>query len=72
MLPVTKNSELTGTIKKYMEIRHITTDKLAVAGHMSKRTYQNRMKNPGTFSLEEIRRIFDRLNVPEEERRGYI
>lgn len=72
MLPVTKNSELTGTIKKYMEIRHVTADKLATAGGMSKRTYQNRMKLPGTFSLDEIRRIFDRLKVPEEERRGLI
>ena len=72
MLPVTKNSELAGTIKKYMEIRHITADKLAVAGQMSRRTYQNRMKEPGTFSLDEIRRIFDRLKVPEEERRGYL
>lgn len=57
MLPVTKSSLLKGTIKKYMEIRHVSPVSLALAGMMSERTFYKRMNNPGSFKLDEIQRI---------------
>lgn len=72
MVPVTKDSVLTGTIDKYIAIRHSSKEKVASAALISKRTLHNRRKRPSSFTLEEVRRIFDYLKVPVEEREGYL
>ena len=72
MVARTKNDDLIGTIAKYKAIRHVSDDRLAMAARLAPRTYRNRKQKPESFSLKEIRGIFDCLKVPEEERMGYL
>ena len=72
MVPVTKDAVLIGTIDKYIAIRHSNRRKVAAVARVSPRTMSSRRENPETFRIDEIRRIFDYLKVPEEERRGYL
>lgn len=62
-----KDKELVGVIRKYIYIRGVNVEDLAIAMRMSEATYYNRLKNPGNFSIEEIRKISKKLDMPTGE-----
>ena len=70
MVAITKDSLIAATIAKYMTLRHVDLDALAIAARMSDRTFHRKRKNPSSFTVNELRQVYDRLSVPKEERVG--
>lgn len=62
-----KDKELVAVIRKYIYIRGVNVEDLAIAMRMSEATYYNRLKNPGNFSIDEIRKISKKLDMPTGE-----
>lgn len=65
----TRDKEIKGTIQKYLTVNQITRGKLLKYIGMKETTYYRRLENPSTFTLGEIRAIYDYLKVPTEERK---
>ncbi|KLU71571.1 MAG: hypothetical protein RHS_2643 [Robinsoniella sp. RHS] len=63
-----KNRTLEGIIAKYINIRKMTEDDLAMYLRITKRTLQNKRKKPETFTYPEVRRAFRVLQVPDAEK----
>lgn len=57
-----------GIIKKNMEFRGVSEEELATAAHFTKRTLQNKIHRPETFTLEELWVVADKLKISGEER----
>ena len=70
MVAITKDSLISGVIAKYMVMRHIGPQELAMAAMMTERTFRRKHKEPKKFAVGELRRVYDRLSVPQEERVG--
>ena len=70
MVAITKDSLIAGVIAKYMTMRHVGVPALAMAAMMTERTFRRKHKEPEKFSVGELRKVYDRLNVPQEERVG--
>lgn len=62
-----KDKELVAVIRKYIYIRGVNVEDLAIAMRMSESTYYNRLKTPGNFSIEELRKISSKLDLPAGE-----
>lgn len=63
-----KNRTLEGIIAKYINIRKMTEDDLALYLRITKRTLQNKRKKPETFTYPEVRRAFRILKIPDAEK----
>lgn len=62
-----RDRELIAVIRKYTYITGTTIQDVSISMRMSEATYYNRLKNPGNFSIEEIRKLSKKLNIPQEE-----
>lgn len=64
-----KTSILLACVKKYMVINDITTQEvLAKKLGISQPTLSIRLKNPGTFTLNEVHSLFSVLKVSEYDK----
>ena len=55
-------------IAKNMELYGLSEEQVAVKLRFAKRTFQNKRKRPGTFTLEELRRLGTALKLSDEEK----
>lgn len=67
-----KDKELISLIRKYLFINNVGAYEIGLAMRMSEATYYNRLKNPGNFSIEEIRKLSKKLGIPPGEILSYI
>ena len=68
-----RNRALLGTLNKYRMIQGFHSWELAApALGMSEATLFRRMKNPETFTLEELHRIIKVLRIPKEEISDFV
>lgn len=58
-----QNIEIAARIKYSLTKATVTLDKLALAAQITRNTLYHRLKNPGDFRLEELRRIASKLGV---------
>ena len=63
-----KGRTLEGIIAKYLNIKKMSEADLALYMRISKRTLQNKRRNPQTFTYPEVRRAFRVLQVPDVEK----
>lgn len=64
------DSDVRAVLSAYMSRIPITRTKMGPAIGISSAGFCNKFNNPGKFSLEELRRSYDYLKVPKEERVG--
>ena len=57
-------------IRRYMSLRRITDDKIAVKQNVQTRTIQNRIKDPGSMQLRDLWDLAEILNAPVGELAG--
>ena len=62
------DNEIRAVVAKYLKLRVRTHKDVIKATKISESTYYRKMSNPQTFKLEELRKIFDYLKVPQSER----
>lgn len=62
------DNEIRAVVAKYLKLRVKNHKDVIRATHISETTYYRKLANPETFKLEELRKIFDYLKVPKEER----
>lgn len=60
-------SNLIQTIRKYAFTYGYSLSKVAELSGMTERTFYNRMRNPGTLTLDEINRIARAVKIPAAE-----
>lgn len=58
-----------GILSKYRAIRHLTDSRIAAAAGIKLPTYYKRKADPSTFKIGELWRLYDVLEVPEDERK---
>ena len=58
--------EIEGRIKYGMSINGYRNNEMALAAHVSRSTWFDRLKNPEGFTLAELRRISQKLRMPLE------
>lgn len=63
-----KNRITRAYIAKNMELYGLSDEEVAVKLHIVKRTFQNKKKRPGTFTLEELRKLCTLLKFNEQEK----
>lgn len=51
-------------ISKLEEIRSIDREGQALVAHCSEGTYRKRIKDPGTFTVEELSRLANKFGIP--------
>lgn len=62
------DEEIRAVIAKYLKLRVRKNQDVYKAIGMPKATYFLRLKEPQTFRIGELKRIFDYLKVPQTER----
>lgn len=62
-----QDRKIVAAIKYGMEMAGITTKEIALAMRTSTVTVYARMKKPGTFRLQELRAISQKLHIPLEQ-----
>lgn len=60
-------ANLIATIRKYAYAYGYSMDNLAAKAGMSCSTLYSRLRNPGTFSLDELNRVAKVIRIPHEE-----
>ena len=63
-----RDTEFRRIIEGYMAVSDLTKEKVAQNLNISHKCLCDRLKNPGTFRLMELRRLYDMLNIKEEDR----
>lgn len=63
-----KNRTARAYILKNMELYGIKDEQLAIKLCCTKRTFQNKMKRPETFTLGELRRLCLAIKLSDEEK----
>ena len=63
-----KNRKVRACIAKHMELNGLDDETVAIKLHVTKRTFQNKKKRPGTFTLTELRKLVDILKISESDR----
>lgn len=63
-----KNRIARAYIAKNMELYGLSDEEVAVKLHIVKRTFQNKKKRPGTFTLEELRRLCNVLKFDDQDK----
>lgn len=61
---VRNDRELVGRIRYGMEISGFGIDDMCLAARMSRPTWFSRLRNPGAFTLDELRRVSAKLKIP--------
>lgn len=54
-------------VAKYMNLRRVSYEDIAVKMHRSPQCLRNRNKNPETLTIEEMLTLIDILKIPPEE-----
>lgn len=62
-----KNKEIKGQISYYLEVEGYTKKDLALQLNMCVATLYNKLKNPNTFTLEEVRNLKIILNLTDSQ-----
>ena len=60
-------NEFKALIAKYLALRNVDTADFIASIGMNKSTYYRRMKEPGLFTVAELRAIGNCLRIPREE-----
>ena len=55
-------------VRSYLKIRHRTVEELAKEVGKKPSTMYYRISHPGKMHVEDLRRIYDILDVPKEDR----
>ncbi len=55
-------------IAKNMELYGLSDEQIAAKLMCTKRTFQNKKKRPGTFTLGELRRLCTAIKISDEEK----
>lgn len=63
-----KNCITRAHIAKNMELYGLSDEEVAVKLRIVKRTFQNKKKRPGTFTLDELRRLCNVLKFDDQEK----
>lgn len=63
------DNQIIGTIEKYRAIKGLRLEDIANRLEISRITIYRKKKNPSAFTLAELKKIYDYLGVPNEERR---
>jgi len=63
-----KNRITRAYIVKNMELYSLSDEEVALKLHIVKRTFQNKKKRPGTFTLDELRRLCYVLKFDDQEK----
>lgn len=63
-----KDRLVVGYIRKNQVVCNLSDAEVASKVHFTKRTFQNKCKRPGTFSLNELREVCKILNFSKEEK----
>lgn len=63
-----KNRITRAYIVKNMELYSLSDEEVALKLHIVKRTFQNKKKRPGTFTLDELRRLCNVLKFDDQEK----
>lgn len=61
------NKKIVKAIKSKMVLYDLTPEKIAKAMDRNRMTYFRRMKNPGDFTLDELRAISFKTHIPLEK-----
>lgn len=64
-----QNTLLVALISKYLYMRNMTKAALATRLHVSLGTLYVRLRNPGDFTVDELRRLTSALGFSEEEKK---
>lgn len=56
--------QLIANIQYEAEIRSIDREGQALVAHCSEDTYRKRIKDPGTFTVEELSRLANKFGIP--------
>lgn len=59
--------QLIANIQYEAEIRSIDREGQALVAHCSSNTYRSRLKDPGTFTVEELSRLAKKFGVPIQD-----
>lgn len=62
-----KNRRITGAINYYLEVEGYSKTEFAKVLGVSLSTLYNRMQNPETFSIKEVRRLAKLFSLTEKE-----
>jgi hypothetical protein len=62
-----ENRTIVANIKYGMEMAGVTTEEISIAMRTSTVTFYARLKNPGTFRLQELRAVGKKLHIPIEK-----
>lgn len=65
---VQKNRTIRAVIAKNMALLDLSDEDVAIKLHCVKRTFQNKKRDPETFTLEELRRLAKALKFSDEEK----
>ncbi len=63
-----KDRRARACIAKNMELNGLNDESVAIKLRVTKRTFQNKKKRPGTFTLTELRKLVDILKISESDR----
>ena len=63
-----QNKMLTALMSKYLSLSDMDKRALAVRMHMSRSTLYNRLSDPGSIQLDELRRMFQVLGFTDDEK----
>lgn len=63
-----KSRIIRSIISQYMELYGMDEEHIAARIHFTKRTFQNKRKNPETFTLSELWKLVEILKLSEEEK----
>jgi hypothetical protein len=62
-----ENRTIVANIKYGMEMTNVSIEELALTMRTSGKTVYSRLKDPGTFRLQELRAVSKKLHIPIEK-----
>ncbi|SES69394.1 hypothetical protein [[Clostridium] polysaccharolyticum] len=63
-----KDRRARACIAKNMELNGLNDESVAIKLHVTKRTFQNKKKRPGTFTLAELRKLSEVFKLSDEDK----